>query len=145
MIRAAVPTDASGVWEAITQALGYTCELSTVERRITTLADDPHCISLVYEDDASGQVVSFIHALRYDTLHSEGGWDVVSLAVVPAWQGRGIGRQLLGALEERILADGGSYVRLNSRMERTDAHGFYEHLGYDCDKTQKRFIKRLTS
>ena len=88
--------------------------------------------------------MGFIHALRYDTLHSEGGWDVVSLAVVPAWQSRGIGRKLLEALEERVLAGGGSYVRLNSRVERTEAHGFYEHLGYDCDKTQKRFIKHLS-
>ena len=144
MIRAAVPADAPGVWEAITQSLKYTCELTTVEQRIATLAGDSHCLSLVYEDDATGQVVGFIHALRYDTLHSEGGWDVVSLAVVPAWQGRGVGRQLLEALESRVLASGGSYVRLNSRVERTEAHGFYEHLGYDCDKTQKRFIKHLS-
>ena len=143
MIRTAEPKDAWGVWEAIVQALGYTCEQATVERRITALSGDPHCISLVYEDDVSGQVVGFVHALRYDTLHSEGGWDVVSLAVVPAWQSRGIGRKLLEALEERVLAGGGSYVRLNSRVERTEAHGFYEHLGYMCDKTQKRFIKRL--
>ena len=77
------------------------------------------------------------------TLHNEGGWDVVSLAVAPELQGRGIGKQLLAAVEERVRADSGTFVRLNSRVERTDAHGFYEHLGYTCDKLQKRFIKRL--
>ena len=53
------------------------------------LAGSEHCISLVWQDDQTGQVCGFIHALRYDTLHNEGGWDVVSLAVAPELQGRG--------------------------------------------------------
>ena len=135
--------DAPYVHQAIVQALGYTCAQSVVERRIEELQDARGCISLVGKDDASGEVCGFIHALRYDTLHSEGGWDVVSLAVVPSWQGRGVGRQLLEALEAEVRTRGGTYVRLNSRVERTDAHGFYEHVGYTCDKLQKRFIRRL--
>lgn len=34
-------------------------------------------------------------------------------------------------------------MRLNSGMNRTDAHGFYEHLGYVSEKDQKRFVKTL--
>ena len=112
-------------------------------RRIEALADDPRCLSLVWEDDETGVVGGFIHALRYDTLHNEGGWDVVTLAVTPALQGRGVGRQLLCELERRVQQLGGTFVRLNSRVERTEAHGFYEHLGYEGDKVQRHFIKRL--
>ena len=143
MIRNIEPADAAAVWEVITRSLGYSCEEDVVSRRIGELAGDPRCITLVWEDEAAGRACGFIHALRYDTLHSEGGWDVISLAVVPERQGSGVGRALLAALEAEVRARGGSYVRLNSRVERTEAHGFYEHLGYDCDKLQKRFIKRL--
>lgn len=143
MIRKIAPDDASAVWEIITRSLGYSCDKEVVARRIAQLADDPHYLSLVYIDDASSAVQGFIHALRYDTLHSEGGWDVISLAVLPEAQGTGVGKALLSALEQQVARDGGRYVRLNSRVERTAAHGFYEHLGYDCDKLQKRFIKRF--
>ena len=34
-------------------------------------------------------------------------------------------------------------MRLNSGMNRTDAHGFYEHFGYVSEKDQKRFVKTL--
>ena len=143
MIRTPKPQDARALWEIFTESLGYACTQEVVRRRIVALSESEHCISLVWQDDQTGQVGGFIHALRYDTLHNEGGWDVVSLAVAPKLQGQGVGRQLLAAVEERVRADGGTFVRLNSRVERTDAHGFYEHLGYTCDKLQKRFIKQL--
>lgn len=143
MIRAAKVEDAQAIYEAITRSLGYHCTLDMVSGRIAALTGESHCISLVWADDGSGEVGGFLHALRYDTLHNEGGWDVVSLAVIPELQGRGVGRQLLAALEEMVVAQGGSFVRLNSRVERTEAHGFYEHLGYTCDKLQKRFIKQV--
>lgn len=142
MIRDVRPADAHDVWAIITQSLGYTSGEAVVRRRISYLAEDQRCISLVHED-ADGRVTGFIHALRYDTLHNEGGWDVISLAVLPAYQGEGVGKRLLGALEERVAACGGSFVRLNSRVERVDAHGFYEHVGYECDKLQKHFVKHL--
>ena len=143
MIRAITAQDAPSVHAIITQSLGYDCELSVVERRIVALSADERCISLVHEDEETGEVDGFIHALRYDTLHSEGGWDVISLAVAPQAQGRGVGRRLLAACEQEVLRRGGSYVRLNSRVARTKAHGFYEHVGYVCDKLQKRFIRKL--
>ena len=143
MIREIAPNDAPVVWEIITRSLGYTCDKEVVARRIEQLADDPHYLSLLYADDESGEVLGFIHAVRYDTLHSEGGWDVISLAVLPEAQSRGVGKALLSAFEGCVLDNGGRFVRLNSSVQRTEAHGFYEHLGYDCDKVQKHFIKRL--
>ena len=42
-----------------------------------------------------------------------------------------------------FAAAGADFIRLNSRIEREDAHAFYSRLGYCCDKVQKRFIKYL--
>lgn len=143
MIRAIETTDAAAVWDIFVRSLGYDTTPEMVAARIEALAEDPRCISLVAADDATGQVVGFVHALRYDTLHNAGGWDVISLAVAPESQGAGVGSALLQAVETQAAACGDTFVRLNSRVERTAAHGFYEHRGYLCPKQQKYFVKRL--
>lgn len=144
MIREMRVEDAAGVTEVFLTSLGYAdSETGVVARRIAELASDPRHFLRVWVDDAGGDVLGFIHAVRYDTLHDEGGWDVIALAVLPVAQGHGIGRQLLAACEDHVRAGGGTFVRLNSRVERTAAHGFYEHLGYACPKVQKYFRKRL--
>lgn len=143
MIRTMCDQDAPAVHEIITSSLGYSCDEDVVRANINELASDDHYLSLVCEDDETHQVVGFLHAARYDTLHKRGGWDVISLAVLPSRQGEGHGRDLLDAFEQEVRKRGGRYIRLNSRVERVKAHRFYEHLGYDCDKQQKRFIKQL--
>ena len=142
MIRQMRVDDAPAVHEIITSSLGYTCDEDVVRTNIGELASDDHYLSLVIEDE-EGHVVGFIHAARYDTLHKRGGWDVISLAVLPDRQGQGYGRALLEAFERQVRDRGGLYVRLNSRVERTGAHQFYDRLGYASDKQQKRFIKQV--
>lgn len=143
MIRKMEAADATAVWQIITRSLGYDCSLETVGRRIGTLAADTHYLSLVWVNEGSQEVEGFLHACRYETLHRPGGWDVISLAVLPEAQGSGVGTELLAHFEDEARRLGGTYVRLNSRVERTAAHAFYEHRGYLCDKTQKRFIKQF--
>lgn len=143
MLREMRVEDAAAVHEIFTEALGYATSESVIANRIQELARDDRTLSLVWTDDDQTPPAGFIHAMRYETLHATGGWDVISLAVAPGRQGEGIGGALLAEAERELLERGATYVRLNSRMERTGAHGFYEHAGYDCDKVQKRFIKRL--
>ncbi|MBP5236348.1 MAG: GNAT family N-acetyltransferase [Clostridia bacterium] len=77
-------------------------------------------------------------------MFGENGWIIIELAVSPEAQRRGIGRQLLASLEDRAAGRGDSFVRLNCNTVRTVAHGFYQHMKYTCDKTQKRFIKYIS-
>lgn len=55
------------------------------------------------------------------------------LAVLPSWQKRGIGRRLIAAVEEWTLLLGLDEVRLNVRLELTENHTLYKHLGYIKD------------
>lgn len=144
MIRFASVDDAQAIQQIVVDSLRYEyCTVDVVRRRIAELSGDDRCVSLVWADDKTGEVQGFIHALRFDTLHSEGGWDVVTLAVSPESQGQGIGRALLVRLEDEVREHGGRFVRLNSNVTRTEAHQFYEHVGYTCDKVQKHFVREL--
>lgn len=114
-----------------------------IELRISELSANDHYYIRVFEDDDSKEVLGFIQAEKYNLLYGENGWNIIALAVDLKAQGRGIGKSLLSSLENYSTEIGYTFIRLNSRTERKDAHTFYEHLGYVCDKTQKRFIKKI--
>ena len=84
-----------------------------------------------------------MHAEVYESLYSYAGLNILGLAVLPEFQGKGIGKDLMHYLEVNAKNDSVLFVRLNSADYRVEAHKFYESIGYVCDKTQKRFIKRL--
>ena len=66
---------------------------------------------------------------------------VQTLAVAPAWRGRGIGAALMGHAENRILRDSPNvFLCVSSFNER--AQGFYEHLGYRAVGELSDFIVR---
>jgi ribosomal protein S18 acetylase RimI-like enzyme len=60
------------------------------------------------------------------------GW-VNYLAVDPAWRGRGLGRMLMDAAEQWLLARGCPKVNLQVRTSNEHAVAFYRHLGYGTD------------
>lgn len=53
-----------------------------------------------------------------------------SLAVDPAWQGRGIGQALMQASEEHAITHGCVSIRLEVRADGTRARALYERQGY---------------
>ena len=69
--------------------------------------------------------------------------NVLGLSVKKEFQKMGIGRALLEAAENWARENGIKMMRLNSGINRTDAHQFYKHLDYISEKDQKRFIKEL--
>jgi len=61
-----------------------------------------------------------------------GSFDLYWIAVRRGHQGRGLGRALLRATEERIAQVGGRgiYVETSSRVQYHPTRAFYEHFGY---------------
>jgi len=62
------------------------------------------------------------------------GW-LYYVAVDPAWQGRGFGRETVVAAEAWLAAQGASKVQLMVRRTNGDATGFYAALGYTDQET----------
>ena len=52
------------------------------------------------------------------------------LAVVPEWQGQGIARRLIEALEERARAEGAVALTLNVRIALPENRALFERLGF---------------
>ena len=144
MIRNIKIEDAEAIQRICNISLGYSVSIETVMRQIQKLSEDVnHHYIYVYEDEELQKVVGFMHAEVYESLYSYAGLNILGLAVLPEFQGKGIGRELMHHLELKAKDDSVTFVRLNSADYRVEAHKFYESIGYVCDKTQKRFTKRL--
>lgn len=59
-----------------------------------------------------------------------GEFYIEHVAVLPAWQRRGIGMKLLAAAEERARAAGLTRCSLDVELSNVDARRLYERLGY---------------
>ena len=144
MIRKIKIEDAEAVQRLCNISLGYSVSVEIVMRQIKKLSEDVnHHYIYVYEDEELQNVVGFVHAEVYESLYSYAGLNILGLAVLPEFQGKGIGKELMHYLEVNAKNDSVSFVRLNSADYRVEAHKFYENIGYVCDKIQKRFIKSL--
>ena len=105
--------------------------------------DNNHHIIIGFENEQTRKIIGFVHAESYESLYMEAGLNILALAVDCNFQGQGIGKKLMSSIEEYALKNNISFIRLNSNVYRTEAHKFYERIGYVCDKTQKRLIKKL--
>ena len=143
MIRNIRIEDAQALDNICRTSLGHETTAALLTQRIQELSEDPFYYITVFEDDITNQVLGFIQAERYNLLYGGNGWNVIALAVSETAQNQGIGKQLLTSLEKLAARESYTFVRLNCNTIRTEAHMFYERMGYVCDKTQKRFIKAI--
>ena len=67
--------------------------------------------------------------------------DVMTIAVAPRAQGRGLGRVLLGELERRATARGAGHVILEVRADNVAARALYEGAGYALISTRRRYYQ----
>ena len=142
MFREINTADAPEVAKICKEALGYDINVESVKRQIEKLTNDKNQhIIIGYEDENTRKIIGFVHAQMYESFYSDLGLNILGLAVNSDFQGRGIGRKLMNKLEDYTVENNISFIRLNSAMKREEAHKFYEHIGYTCDKVQKRFIK----
>ena len=144
MFREINIADTPEVAEICKAALGYDVDVESVKKQIEKLTNDKNQhIIIGYEYEKTRKIIGFVHAQMYESFYSDLGLNILGLAVNPDFQGRGIGRKLMNKLEDYAVDNNISFIRLNSAMKREEAPNFYEHVGYTCDKIQKRFIKKF--
>lgn len=107
-------------------------DLTPYLRAFDRLAEDPAQELVVAERD--GEVVGTLQLSVLDGLSRQGGTraQLESVHVRGDVQGHGIGRQLVVWAVEEAERRGCGLVQLTSHRSRTDAHGFYERLGFDA-------------
>ena len=105
---------------ATDEAVAKTCEKMKDDNRYRT-----------FVADMDGNVVGLattVETLAFD--HPDGYIKVNGLAVSPEFQRCGIGKMLMERVEKLAVERKASMIGLASGFQRTGAHEFYEHSGY---------------
>jgi ribosomal protein S18 acetylase RimI-like enzyme len=117
--------------EALTRATGLFRETevaTAVELLDDALAgdNDYRFVGAYHGDELAG------YACWGPTPRTEGTSDLYWIVVDPAWQGRGVGTDLLREVERRVTADGCRHVvvETSSRPDYAATRAFYERRGY---------------
>ena len=115
------------IWRNVLGLLSVTDE--TVVKTCEKMKDDNRYCTFVA--DVNGSVVGFATTVETLAIDQPNGYIKINgLAVLPEFQHRGIGKMLMERVEKLAGERNISLIGLASGFQRTDAHRFYEHLGW---------------
>jgi GNAT superfamily N-acetyltransferase len=139
-IRPAHSSDARAIAE-LTIQLGYEVAPALAAERLVRMTASGDQQFLVAELD--GDVIGWVHVAVMEYIETGAFAVIGGLVVDRRHRKQRIGRRLMTEAETWARSHGCSIVRLWSSAFRTEAHRFYERLGYANIKTQYSFVKAL--
>jgi GNAT superfamily N-acetyltransferase len=120
--------------------LGYPTNLEELAARLGHLEEDPRTELVVAEIGGRVAGLAVLHVVPL--LERPPLGRITAIVVSEDMRGQGVGRDLVEDLEVRARRAGCDRLDLNTSKSRTDAHTFYEHLGFELAGT-RRFFKQL--
>lgn len=117
----------AALWRDVLGLLSVTDE-NTVKTYEKMKDDNRYCTFVADVDGSVVGLVTTVETLAID--HPNGYIKVNGLAVLPEFQHHGIGKMLMERVEKLASERNISLIGLASGFQRTNAHEFYEHLGY---------------
>lgn len=138
-IRHASPVDASAM-AALIAELGFPAPADTIASRLNILLGAAEVVLVAAQD---GVLLGLVTVHITPMLHrSTPVGRFTALVVTERARRRGVGRALVESAERLLTARGCGLVEVTSNQRLSDAHSFYERLGYEA--TSLRFKKTLS-
>jgi GNAT superfamily N-acetyltransferase len=139
-IRRMTTDDMPAARELLSQ-LGYPLETQEVWRRYAAVMEAEGHVLMVAEQ--AGRVVALCHWYVRPALDKPPEVVVQALVVDQAARGSGVGKIMMTAAEQWARDRGFVSVALTSNAVRTEAHAFYQAIGYRRAATSHLFRKTL--
>jgi len=139
VIRPIDENDADAI-ARLSRELGAGAEPDDVTKRISGIQTTSGQQVLV-ADSPTGEVLGWVHVFSAPRLQSEQFAELGGLVVAKDQRRKGIGGRLVVAAEEWAHSNGCQTLRIRSRLERSQAHRFFEALGFNRVKSQHVFEK----
>jgi GNAT superfamily N-acetyltransferase len=136
-------SDAEAVNELVAQ-LGYPNDLGKTQTAIRTVLGSEIAGAFVAVD-GSGHVIGWAHVFMAPYIESGPNAEIGGLVVNEDARGSGAGRALVARVEAWARERGAQELNLRSNIIRDGAHEFYKHLGFEVQKTQHKFRKKLSA
>jgi ribosomal protein S18 acetylase RimI-like enzyme len=138
-IRSARLIDANDL-AALMVDLGYETTTSEMTMRLMSILPNAAYRTFVAIGDnrVCGMIGTFAHP-SYE--HNDLSGKILALVVSGSLRRSGIGRALIAEAESDLARRGIKRIAVDTKLTRTDAHKFYEALGYE--RNGWRFVKNL--
>src|SRR6478736_1596815 len=138
-IRKASAGDAPAIAQLSGQ-LGYPVEADVMRERLERFLQLEEQVVFVAE---TTEVVGWIHGAENELLEVGRHAEIWGLVVADGQRGKGVGRQLIDAVEQWTRSRGLDEISVKSNVILPESHPFYERLGFTRYKTQHAYRKRL--
>ena len=125
----------------LTAQLGYNLPVYEIITNIKQIQAAPGNLLLVAV--CKSKIVGWIHAFKSIHIESKAFIEVCGLVVDEEYRGKGIGKALINEVKQWCLNKGIYRLRLRTNVKRTEAHKFYQTLGFTEIKQQKVFEMNL--
>jgi GNAT superfamily N-acetyltransferase len=140
VIREMGSTDIA-VCRLLLSQLGYELSLQEMKRRYEAIKEKQDHAVFVCEQD--GQVVALLHLYERPAFDKPPEVIVQALVVDQYRRGTGVGKAMMNMAQRWALDRGFSSVALTSSVSRSDAHSFYNRIGYNVTTTSHLFRRHL--
>lgn len=110
------------------------------DKIIDVLSHDHEKIFIAVSED---EVIGYIYVNTYDVLFKEPIANVVTFVLNMNKKHNGVGKTLIGAVENWAKENGMKEVRLISNENRTHGHSLFKKLGYEINETDYEFKKSI--
>ncbi|HEX2945571.1 MAG TPA: GNAT family N-acetyltransferase [Clostridia bacterium] len=96
---------------------------------------------IIFVSEQNDEVIGYIHGSPYELLFSDSLINVLGFVVKEKYRDNGVGSMLIGHLEDWVINNRFSGIKLLTHPSRVNAHRFYEQHGYIHTKDQKNYMK----
>ena len=136
-IREMNANDAIGV-NALSKQLGYPLSIEQTLQNIYAVLESKDHTAFVAEYE--NKIVGWIGASQAIMIEVMPHCEINGLVIDQDHRGMGIGKLLIDKVKQWAREKNNSKIGLRCNVKRTEAHLFYQHLGFTEIKQQKNFV-----
>lgn len=136
-IREMTANDAKEV-NALSKQLGYPLSVEQTLQNINAVLKSKDHTAFVAEYE--NEIVGWIGASQALMIEVMPHCEINGLVIDQDHRGMGIGKLLINKVKQWAKEKNNSKIVLHCNVKRTDAHLFYEHLGFAIIKLQSNFV-----
>ena len=136
-IREMNANDAIGV-NALSKQLGYPLSIEQTLQNINAVLESKDHTAFVAEYE--NKIVGWIGASQAIMIEVMPHCEINGLVIDHDHRGMGIGKLLIDKVKQWAREKNNSKIGLRCNVKRTEAHLFYQHLGFTEIKQQKNFV-----
>lgn len=125
----------------LSHILGYPVTVDELTRRFLRFSENPRHALLICEDQEN--ILGWIHLECVEDLIEEDKLEIKALVVDEKFRKMGTGKALITAGEKWAKTYQLHTIYLSCNILRTEAHKFYEALGFVRTKTSHFFEKKI--